>query len=651
VSAPQVLPYGSWPSPITAASLVEQAVSLGQIEVDGERVYWLEGRPSEGGRQVVVTWAPGEEPHDVFGSEWSARTTVHEYGGGAYAAAGGTVFFSHFPDQRLYRVDPGQDPRPLTPEPPEPMAFRHADTQVSPDGRELVCVRERHVDGVVVNDIVLVDAVNGGEPTELVSGADFFSAPRFSADGRRLAWLCWCHPHMPWDGTELWDGEFAEDGLAGPEHIAGGPEESISQPRWSPDGVLHWVSDRTGWWNLYANDEDGDGGGDAARPLAPLDAEFTGPDWVFGQSTYGFLSDGRLFVTWWQRALANIGALDPASGVLQRWDVPYTAVGAVRPYGDGAVAVVASATDEPAVVVFDGDGAVTDTLRRSRPATPGSGYISAAQPIEFSTEDGQTAHALWYEPVNQDAEGPDKELPPLVVMSHGGPTSSASPALNLSTQFWTSRGFAVVDVDYGGSTGYGREYRQRLNGRWGIVDVDDCVNAARHLASEGLVDGNRLAIRGGSAGGYTTLCALTFRQDFSAGASYFGVADAEALAIETHKFESRYLDGLIGPYPEAKDLYRERSPIHYADRLSAPLILFQGLEDRIVPPDQAEVMVEAMRLRGLPFAYVAFEGEQHGFRRAENIIRSIEAELWFYGRVLGFEPADSIEPVPAENLP
>jgi dipeptidyl aminopeptidase/acylaminoacyl peptidase len=639
------LKYGSWPSPITAASLVEHAVSLGQVEVDGERVYWLEGRPSEGGRQVVVTWTPGEEPRDAIGSEWSARTIVHEYGGGAYAAAGDVVFFSHFADQRLYRVDPGEAPRPLTPEPPEPMAHRYADARVSPDGRRLVCVRERHLEGEVVNDIVLLDAMDGGEPTEEVSGADFFSAPRFSPDGRRLAWLCWCQPHMPWDGTELWTAEVGDGGLAGAERVAGGPEESISQPRWSPDGILHWVSDRTGWWNLYA-DDDG-----AARPLAPLDAEFTGPDWVFGQSTYGFLADGRLVVTWWQLGVANLGVLDPKSGALDRWEVPYTALGSLRPYGDGVVGISASATDEPAVVVFDDAGAVTTTVRRSRPAAPDSGYISAAEPIEFSTEDGQMAHALWYAPANKDIAGPSDERPPLIVMSHGGPTASASPALNLATQFWTSRGFAVVDVNYGGSTGYGREYRQRLRGRWGIVDVDDCVNAARHLASEGLVDENKLAIRGGSAGGYTTLCALTFREDFSVGASYFGVADAEALATDTHKFESRYLDGLVGPYPEAKDLYRERSPIHYADRLSAPLILFQGLEDRVVPPAQAEVMVDALRLRGLPFAYVAFEGEQHGFRKAENIVRSIEAELWFYGRVLGFEPSDRIEPVPAENLP
>ncbi|MCU1450799.1 MAG: peptidase family, catalytic domain protein [Acidimicrobiales bacterium] len=644
--------HGSWPSPITAALLVQDAVSLGQVEVGGDRVWWLEGRPAEAGRQVVVTWARGEEPHDVVPEGFSARTTVHEYGGGSYATYEETVFFSNFTDQRIYRVDRGGDPRPLTPEPPAPMAFRYADARVTGDGTALVCVRERHLGGEVVNDIVAVDALVGGEPVVLVTGADFFSAPRLSPDGSRLAWLCWSHPHMPWDGTELWTAEVSGNGLAGACRVAGGPEESVSQPRWSPDGVLHWVSDRSGWWNLYADDgqRDREGGSGAGRPLLETDAEFTGPDWVFGQATYDFLPDGRLVVTWWRNALAHLGVLDGATTELVPWDTPYSAVGSLKAYRDGAVAIAASATEEPAVVVLDGNGSTTRALRRSRPTAVDAGYVSAAEPIEFSTEGSRTAHALWYPPANRDVEAPAGELPPLIVMSHGGPTSSASPALSLSTQFWTSRGFAVVDVNYGGSTGYGREYRQRLRGQWGVVDVDDCVNAARHLAAEGLVDGGRVLIRGGSAGGYTTLCALTFRDDFSAGASYFGVADAEALATDTHKFESRYLDGLIGPYPDAQDLYRERSPIHYADRLSAPLILFQGLEDKVVPPAQAEVMVAALQLKGLPYAYVAFEGEQHGFRKAETIVRAIEAELSFYGTVLGFDPADEIEPVTVENL-
>ena len=636
-------PYGSWPSPITAARLVERAVSLSQLQVEGERVWWSEGRPAEAGRQAIVTWAPGEEPADVLPAPWSARTTVHEYGGGAYAVHGGSVFFSNFADQRLYRVDhPGGEPHPLTPEAPAPMAFRYADADVHPDGRWLACVRERHLDGEVVNDIVAVDTAGAAEPGPLAWGHDFFSAPRFSPDGRRLAWLSWDHPRMPWDGTELWVADLADGAPQAPRLVAGGPEESISQPRWAPEGTLWFVSDRTGWWNLYR-----DGGN---RPVHEMEAEFSGPDWVFGQSTYCFADDGRVVATWWRDAIAHLGALDPASGKLDEWRTPFTAVGSLRAYRDGVVAVAASATEEPVVVVLDRAGAVTDLVRRSRPAPVDPAYLSAAQPIEFSSKGSHVAHALYYAPVNGDVSGPDGELPPLIVMSHGGPTAAASPALNLSTQFWTSLGFAVVDVNYGGSTGYGRAYRQRLQGQWGVVDVDDCVNAARHLAHLGQVDGERLLIRGGSAGGYTTLCALVFTEDFAAGASYYGVADAEALAAETHKFESRYLDGLIGPYPEAKELYGERSPIHFADRLSAPLIILQGLEDRVVPPAQAEILVTALRAKGLPFAYVAFEGEQHGFRKASSIVRSVEAELSFYGQVLGFEPADEIEPVEVENL-
>jgi dipeptidyl aminopeptidase/acylaminoacyl peptidase len=644
-----VLPYGSWPSPITAALLVERAVSLSQVHAEGERIWWVEGRPNEGGRQVVVTWAPGEEPRDVLAAPWSARTTVHEYGGGAYTVQGGRVFFSNFSDQRVYRVDvAGDEPRPLTPAPPAPMATRYADADVHPGGDWLVCVRERHLDGEVVNDVVAVDAdadaAGRREPGPLAWGRDFFSAPRFSPDGRHLAWLAWDHPRMPWDGTELWVADVVGQGLGDARLVAGGPDESISQPRWGADGDLWFVSDRTGWWNLYVER----GGG--VRAVLEMEAELTGPDWVFGQSSYAFLPDGRVAVTWWHDALAHLGTLVVASGELTEWDTPFTAVGSLRAYGAGIAAVCASAVEEPAVVLLGPDGEMRSVVRRSRPTAVDAAYVSAAQPIEFSTEGSQTAHALYYPPANGDAEGPKGERPPLIVMSHGGPTAAASPALSLGTQFWTSRGFAVVDVNYGGSTGYGRAYRERLKGQWGIVDVDDCVNAARHLAHLGEVDDERLLIRGGSAGGYTTLCALVFRDEFAAGASYYGVADAEALAADTHKFESRYLDGLIGPYPEAKDLYRERSPIHFADRLSSPLIIFQGLEDKVVPPAQAEVLVTALRAKGLPFAYVAFEGEQHGFRQAASIVRSAEAELSFYGQVLGFEPAGDIEPVEVENL-
>ena len=605
-------PYGAWRSPVTPDRLVEKVVRLSQVHVDGDDLSWLEGRPAEAGRQVVVRHGHG----DVTPPGLSARTLVHEYGGGDYVVRDGVVYFANFADQRVYRED-----TPITDE-----GARYADFDLSPDGRWLACVRERHHDDVV-NDVVRVPTDASGDVEVVAEGHDFFAAPRFAPDGR-LAWLAWDHPNMPWDGTMLYvDGET----------VTGGPSESISQPRWSPDGVLHWVSDRSGWWNLYAE----------GAPLAPIDAEFSGPDWVFGQTTYGFLPDGRIVAVWSSEGRDRIGVL--ARGRMEPLAVPYSVISSVRPWRDGVAAIAASPSQEAAVVHIDVDTGDAEVVRASREAALDPAYVSEPRPIEFPTTGGLTAHALHYAPVNPDFTATADERPPLIVMSHGGPTSSTTAALSLAIQFWTTRGFAVVDVNYGGSTGYGRDYRQRLEGQWGVVDVDDCVNAARWLTEQGEVDGNRLAIRGGSAGGYTTLCALVFRDDFAAGASSYGVADLEALATDTHKFESRYLDRLVGPYPEAKDIYLERSPIHHVDRCRSPVILLQGLEDKVVPPAQSEVMVEALRGNGVPCAYVPFEGEQHGFRQASTIKRAAEAELSFYGQVFGFTPADDIEPVKIDN--
>ena len=602
-------PYGSWRSPLTAERLVEKVVRLSQLRVDGEDLYWIEGRPAEAGRQVVVRHGHG----DVTPAGLAARTLVHEYGGGDYVVRDGAVYFANFVDQRVYR-----NAEPIT----DDDGTRYADFDVSPDGSRLVCVRERHGTDVI-NDIVTIAADGSGAVDVVAEGHDFFSAPRYAPDGR-LAWLAWDHPNMPWDGTEL----FVDAARA-----AGGRDESISQPRWSPGGILHWVSDRSGWWNLYA---DGD-------PLAPMDAEFTGPDWGFAQTTYTFLPDGRLVAVWSSEGRDRIGVV--ADGSAHPLAVPYTVISSVQAWRGGVVAIAASPSQEPAVVRIDVDAADTEVIRSSRESTLDPAYISEPRSIEFPTSAGRTAYALHYAPLNPEFRAPPGERPPLIVVSHGGPTGNTSSALSLAIQFWTTRGFAVVDVDYGGSTGYGRDYRQRLDGQWGVVDVEDCVNAARWLAEQGDADGDRLLIRGGSAGGYTTLCALVFRDDFAAGASYYGVADVEALATDTHKFESRYLDRMIGPYPEASDLYRERSPIHHVDLCRSPLILFQGLEDKVVPPAQAEVMVDALRRNGVPFAYLPFEGEQHGFRQAANIKRATEAELSFYAQVLGFEPADDMEPV------
>jgi len=624
---------------------VEKVVRLGQVRPDAADVCWNEGRPAEAGRQVIVRRQPDGTLTDLLPESYSARTLVHEYGGLSYAVARGVVWFSNFSDQRVYWAELGREPVPITPEPPEPGAFRYADLALSPDGTVLAAVRERHLGGEPVNDIVLLAADGSSEPRVIAEGHDFFAAPRISPDGTSIAWVSWDHPNMPWDGTELWVAPLA---VGAARKVAGGPAESVTQPRWSPSGVLHFVSDRTGWWNLYADPAGGAGAGGEAVALAPVEAELSGPDWVFGQSSYCFLADGTIVAVWAERGVDHLGTVQ--AGGLVEIDQPFTTLGSVHPWGDGVVALAGSPTQGPTVVHIALPGGAVEVLKRDRDRVPDPAYLSVPDPVEFPTRGDRTAHALHYPPANADFQAPADERPPLVVISHGGPTSATDAVLNLGIQYWTSRGFAVADVNYGGSTGYGREYRDRLQGEWGIVDVDDCVAAARWLADQGLADGARLVIRGGSAGGYTTLAALTFHPGvFAAGASHYGVADLETLATDTHKFESRYLDGLVGPYPEARDTYVARSPIHHADRLSCPLILFQGLEDRVVPPAQAELMADALRAKGLPFAYLAFEGEQHGFRQAETIVAVAQAELAFYGRVLGFTPGDDLPPLRIEN--
>jgi dipeptidyl aminopeptidase/acylaminoacyl peptidase len=649
-------PYGSWASPITAGLVASGGVRLGQVAWSGDDLYWLEGRPDEGGRSVVVRRSANGDVADVIPEGFNARTMVHEYGGGSYWVSGPTVFFTNFEDQRLYRVDPGEAPRAITPEPLVPRGDRYADGVVTPDGTWVICVRERHVMGrEAVNEIVALPTDGSALPRVLVGGLAFFAFPRLSPDGRRLAWTSWGHPRMPWDGTELWVAEVADGAqLRGRRLVAGGPEESIFQPSFSPSGRLHFVSDRSGWWNLYV-DRDG-----TVEPIAPVDAELGVPQWVFGLSTYAFVPfvpagpDGTIVCLLGGSGGTRLSRVTPEGGY-EDLGLPYRSFSPASLVSSGSrlAFIGASPVQAAAVVVFDTETRTQEVVRRSLSEEVDPAFVSVAEPIEFpSTLDGEpvTAHALFYKPTNPGFSAPEGERPPLVVFSHGGPTSATTSALSLEIQFWTSRGFGVVDVNYGGSTGYGRQYRERLKGRWGILDVDDCMAAARFLVDRGDADAARLAIRGGSAGGYTTLCALTFQDLFAAGASYYGVADAEALAKDTHKFESRYLDSLIGEYPKEAALYRERSPIHYTDRLSCPMLILQGLEDKVVPPSQAEAMVEALRAKGLPFAYLAYEGEQHGFRKAENIRRSLEAELYFYAKVFGFQPADDIEPVAIENL-
>ena len=660
-NVPQAAPYGGWRSPISAADIASSAVPLSAPELVGRDVYWLEGKPLEGGRTVVVRLHADGSRQELTPAPLNVRTRVHEYGGGAYLVSNDTLFFSNFADQRLYRQDADEAPRPITPEPAVPAGVRYADAQAAADGRWLICVRERHAADEVteaVNELAVLaaDASSDGftEGRAIAAGHDFYSSPRISPDGRRLAWLCWDHPRMPWDGTELWVADLASDGSpSNARRVAGGPEESIFQPEWSAfesePGTLYFVSDRTGWWNLYRLTD----GAAQAEPLAPIEAEFGAPQWTFGMSSYAFLADGRLACVMSQNGFDHIAFVRPGSSqAVELADLPFTAISRqIRASGNTLVFVAASPTEASAVIRMDATSGACEVLRRSLEAPPDSGYVSRPRAIAFPTDGGRaTAYAIYYPPTNADFVGAPGELPPLIVESHGGPTSMTLAQFAMGTQYWTSRGFGVVDVNYGGSSGYGRAYRERLRGEWGIVDTQDCISAARHLAASGEVDGRRLAIRGGSAGGYTTLCALVFHDDFAAGASYYGVADCEALATDTHKFESRYMDGLIGPYPAAREVYYARSPIHFADRLGCPVILFQGLEDRVVPPSQAEMMVAALRAKHLPVAYLAFEGEQHGFRKAETIQRTLEAELYFYAQVFKFLLADAIAPVEIDNL-
>jgi len=639
-----IAPYGSWKSPVTADLIVNEVVGLSQPRLDRNDVYWIEMRPSEKGRQVIVRRSTDGATASMNPAEFNARTRVHEYGGGDYAVHEGTVYFSNFSDQQLYRLQGLADPEPITSESTDD-SVRYAEPIVDVARNRLICVREDHRqrDHQAVNVIAAVSLDGKGE-TVLVSGNDFYSSARLSPDRSQLAWLTWNHPNMPWDGCELWIGELDADGsVTNHKLMAGGLLESIFQPEWSPDGVLYFISDRSGWWNIYRS------ANSCIESVCAMEAEFGMPQWVFGMSTYAFASAETIVCTFAEKGLWQLATIDTRTKELSRIDTPFTDISFVQAASGRAVFRAGSPRDLFAIVEMDLLTKKLNVLKRAGHIGIDAQYISAPQPIEFPTEDGLTAHGFYYPPRNADFEG-SNEKPPLLVKSHGGPTSAAVAVLALTIQYWTSRGIAILDVNYGGSTGYGRAYRERLNGNWGIVDVDDCVNGAKFLAARGDVDANRSMIDGGSAGGYTTLCALTFRNYFKAGASYFGVSDLEALELDTHKFESRYSDGLIGPYPERRDLYVERSPIHFSDRLSCPVIFFQGLEDKVVPPNQAEMMVNALRKKGVPVAYVPFPGEQHGFRRAENIKRSLDGELYFYAKVFGFELADRVEPVEIENL-
>lgn len=640
---PTQAPYGSWKSPITAELITAKAATLIELAVDGDDIYWIESRPAESGRYVIMRRAPDEKITECTPPDFYARTTVHEYGGGAFTAADGVIYFSNFKDQHLYRQRVGGRPELLTPGD----GYRYADLIVDRKRNHLICIREDHTGkGEAVNTIVSIDLKSGGNGNVLVDGNNFYSSARLSPDGNKLAYLTWNHPNIPWDGCELWAADVNEDGtLHRARLVTGSATESVFQPEWSPEGVLHFVAETSGWWNLYRWQDH------STEVLYPMQAEFGLPQWVFGMSTYAFVAPNKILCCHAQNGTWHLARLDTSSKKLTLIENPYTEISEVRA-GEGFAAFIAgSPTQSLSVTRMDTQTGKMESIKQASEAAVDADYLSIAEPITFPTTDGKEAHAIYYAPKNKDYAAPEGEHPPLMVISHGGPTSSAKTDLRLNIQYWTSRGFAVLDVNYGGSTGYGREYRQRLNGNWGVVDVDDCCNGALYLVEKGLADRNRLTVRGGSAGGYTTLACLTFRPDvFKAGASHYGLSRLEDFVTDTHKFESRYLFSLIGKYPEQKALYDERSPINYLNNLACPLILFQGDEDKIVPPAQSQMMFEAARARELPVAYLLFEGEQHGFRKAQNIKRSLEAELYFYSKTFGFELADEIEPVQIENL-
>ena len=661
---PMQQPYGTWPSPITAALVAAEGVRLSAVVVDGPDTYWLEGRPAEGGRNVLVRRDAAGQTRDVTPAPFNVRTRVHEYGGGAFVVSDGVVCFSNFSDQRLYRLRPGSAvPEPLTQE----GAWFFADACVDRVRDRLICVREDHTHGdrEPVNTIVSVPLKGSGSALQeiLVSGYDFYSTPRLSPDGSRLTWICWNHPQMPWDGTELWVADVTADGkLVQARSVAGGELESIYQPGWSPGGRLHFVSDRSGWWQLYreaatlasASGEPGPAI-PAVEPVVrdpPAGAEFGRPQWVFGTQTWAFADPSRLVASYTREGRWHLVTIDVGTGTLSPLSPALQPQDWLVATSTHASVVAASAHAADAVVRIGLDDGHVEVLRSSSTNAIASTYVSMPEAFTFAGAGGRTSHAFFYPPRNDDVSPVPGERPPLIAISHGGPTSASKATFDLRVQFWTSRGFAVVDVNYGGSSGFGREYRDRLRGQWGIVDVDDMIGAVRHLVAQGRADPDRSIIRGGSAGGFTTLATMVSRPDvFKAGASYYGVSDIEVLARDTHKFEARYLDTLVGPYPAMQDEYRRRSPIHAADRLACPIIFFQGLEDRVVTPDQSRLMADAVRQKGLPVAYLAFEGEQHGFRKAQTIVACLEAELSFYGVVFGFEPADRMTALEIDNEP
>lgn len=647
-------PLGSWKSPITSDLIIADTIGISSPTWHQGDLFWIESRPQEAGRNVLVKREADGSDRDITPAPYNIRTRVHEYGGGAWLLHDGAVFFSNFADQQLYRQGFGDEaPTQLT----YTEGLRFANGCVDKTRNRIVYVIEDHRgEGEALNYIGAVD-LKSGDVTVLSRGHDFYSSPTISPDGSQLAFMSWNHPDMPWDETVIWLTDLAGEGVPSElDHVAGGNKNgrkiSVQQPRFSPGGTLFFISDESGWWNIYQYGTD--------KSICQLEVEFGSPHWGFGLHSYDFLNEKEIVCNYGVGNVSQLATLTIQDGKLDNISLPYTDLGGISLNGQMLTTGAASPITFPELITVNLSTGEHKAFKHSTTLELDKGYYSVPETIEFPSANDQTAHGFYYPPANKDYEGLDSDLagsdpeeretPPLVVMMHGGPTGATHSVLNLKTQFWTSRGFAVLDLNYRGSTGYGREYRDMLIRQWGIVDVEDAVHGAEYLVRQKKADSNRLAIRGGSAGGYTTLSALTFTDTFKAGASHFGVGDLEALAKDTHKFEARYLDSMIGAYPEELALYQARSPIHHVEQMASPCIFFQGLEDQVVPPNQAETMVAALTEKGVPVAYVPFEGEQHGFRIAANIKRCMDLELYFYGRVFGFSPADQIEPIAITNL-
>ena len=638
--------YGTWPSEITAELMCSSSIGLSQPYLFNREIYWLENRPQEQGRSVIVKLTLPEDlksiDHnqrtEVIPAHFNCRTQVHEYGGACYLPTEEGVFFVNHLDQQVYKA---------TADSIEPLTLqdktRFADFAYSSERRMLVAVAEIHGKDRAEpkNTLVSID-IDSGAVTTLAEGHDFYASAVFSADGGSLSWLTWDHPNMPWDGTELWLAEVVDSvSLSGVQKIAGGDTESVFQPQWSPDGELYFVSDRSNWWNIYRHTAEG------VQPVCAMDAEFGLPQWVFGMRRYGFADQNTIVTSCSQAGIDNLAVVDLHAGTFTAIPAEYTGFQSIFS-AEGLVCYIAqSPTTFPCLYVSAAESLADTAIRvcQSSSIDINAANFSQGAAISYPTADGGNAHGFYYPPTHVDFQGLAGELPPLIVMIHGGPTSATQNDLSLKIQFWTNRGFAVFDSNYRGSTGFGREYRDALKNNWGVTDVEDCDYGVRYLVSQKLADEKRVAIRGGSAGGFTTLAALALTDTFKAGASLYGVTDLTSLATDTHKFESRYLDSLIGPYPAEKALYESRSPINHADEINCPVIFLQGLDDKVVPPSQAEMMIEVLLKNGVKVAYLPFEGEGHGFRKSDTIIEAFAAELWFYGEVFGFggEPVEGVE--------